>query len=213
MFRSVAADVVSENGEQKPELLLQTYRELYFKPPSTTDCDRVAIEEQNFLGLPGIPFDDVDPAKAIPACEAALKAQPDSARLHNNLARAYEKAERLNEALEQYKAAAAAGYPPAINALGIMYLSGCGLPAREVETGVRDIARARELGNLSARATLTSHDLLPYVDEDGGQATREVARAGGRLSRDTGRQIGPQAESGTRKLSEAEAASAKGPDA
>jgi TPR repeat protein len=167
MFRNVANDVVGETGKQKPELLLQTYRELYLRVPHITDCDRVAIEEQNFLGLPGIPFDDVNPAKAIPACKTALKEQPDSARLHNNIARAYEKVGRLDEAFRHYKASADAGYPPAINALGIMYLSGCGLAAPNVKTGIRNIARASDLGNLSARATLTSHDLLPYVDEGG----------------------------------------------
>lgn len=180
MFVRVAADVLQETrGEQKPEYLAQTSRQLFVRPPAATDCDRLAIEGQNFMGLPGIPFDDVDPNKAIPACEAALKALPTSARLNNNLARAYEKGGRLPDAFRHYKAAADAGYPPAINALGIAYLAGCGIPQREVETGVRTIARAKELGNLSARATLTSHDVLDYVGANGVTRLQRALSAAG----------------------------------
>lgn len=168
MFVRVAADVVQETrGLQRPEYLAQTSRQLFLRPPAATECDRLAIEGQNFMGIAGVPFDDVDPSRAVPACEAALAARPASARLNNNLARAYEKAGRLPEAFRHYKAAADAGYPPAINALGIAYLAGCGLPAREVETGIRTIARARALGSLSARATLTSHDVLDHVEPQG----------------------------------------------
>ena len=48
-----------------------------------------------------------------------------------------------------------------------MYLSGCGLPGPDIETGVKLVTSARALGNLSTRASLTSHDLLPHIGEDG----------------------------------------------
>jgi len=168
IFRQAAADVQRDtNGVQKPEYLVQTSRALFLRTPYITVCDRLAIEGQNFLGLAGVPFDDVDPKKAIPACEDALKNFPDSARLHNNVARAYEKAERLTDALKDYRIAADMGYAPAINSLGIAYLAGCGLPGPKVAEGVKLIAQARALGNLSARASLTSHDVLKFVDEAG----------------------------------------------
>lgn len=168
IFRQAAADVQRDtNGVQKPEYLVQTSRALFLRTPYITDCDRVAIEGQNFLGLAGIPFDDVDPTKAVPACEDALRTFPDSARLHNNLARAYEKAERLADALRHYQISANMGYAPAINSLGIAYLAGCGLPKPNVPDGVKLIAQARSLGNLSARASLTSQDLLKFVGEAG----------------------------------------------
>lgn len=167
IFRQAAADVQRDTGgQQRPEYVVQTSRPLFLRVPYVTDCDREAIEGQNFLGIAGIPFDDIIAAKAIPACEAALKQLPDSARINNNIARAYEKAERLGEALKHYKLSADAGYAPAINALGIMYLAGCGLPGPDIEAGIKLIANARALGNLSARASLTSHDLLPYISED-----------------------------------------------
>jgi peptidoglycan hydrolase-like protein with peptidoglycan-binding domain len=168
VFRRVAADVLVETtGAQHPEFLVQNSRLLYFTTPTVTACDKTASDEQNFLGLKGVPFDDVDPTQAVPACEAAVNAQPDSARLNHNLARAYEKSERLVEALEHYRKSAGMGYPPAINALGIMYLGGCGLPRRQPEMGIKEIARARALGDLSARASLTAHDVLPYVKQSG----------------------------------------------
>jgi tetratricopeptide (TPR) repeat protein len=168
IFRQAAADVQRDtNGVQKPEYIVQTSRALFLRTPYITDCDRVAIEGQNFLGLAGIPFDDVDPKKAVPACEDALKQFPNSARLHNNIARAYEKAERLTEALQQYQIAADMGYAPAINSLGIAYLAGCGLPAPKVADGVKLIVQARALGNLSARASLTSQDVLKFVGDAG----------------------------------------------
>jgi tetratricopeptide (TPR) repeat protein len=168
IFRQAAADVQRDtDGAQKPEYLVQTSRALFLRTPYITDCDRDAIEGQNFLGLAGVPFDDVDPNKSIPACEDALKKFPDSARLHNNMGRAYEKAERLVEALQQYQISANMGYAPAINSLGIAFLAGCGLPAPKVQEGVKLIAQARALGNLSARASLTSHDLLKFISEAG----------------------------------------------
>ena len=168
IFRQAAADVQRDtNGVQKPEYLVQTSRALFLRTPYITDCDRLAIEGQNFLGLSGVPFDDVDPKKAIPACEEALKQFPDSARLHNNIARAYEKSERLPEALVHYQTSADMGYAPAINSLGIAYLAGCGLPVPKIAEGVQLIAQARALGNLSARASLTSQDILKFVSADG----------------------------------------------
>lgn len=180
IFRQAAADVQRDTGGvQRPEYLVQTSRPLYLRIPYVTDCDRDAIEGQNFLGIPGVPFDDVDAQVAIPACEAALKAMPDSARLHNNLGRAYEKAERLADALKQYQIAAAAGYAPAINAYGIARLTGCGLPKRDVEGGLKLISEARGLGNMSARATLTSHDMLKFVDQPGmKRLQQELTRRG-----------------------------------
>ena len=168
IFRQAAADVQRDTaGSQRPEYVVQTSRPLFLRIPYVTDCDREAIEGQNFLGIAGIPFDDINAAKAISACETALKQLPDSARINNNIARAYEKAERLRDAFKHYKLSADAGYAPAINALGIMYLSGCGLPGPDIETGIKLVTNARALGNLSARASLTSHDLLPHIGEDG----------------------------------------------
>lgn len=171
MFRLAAGDVLAgTNGMQKPEYLVQTSRTLFFRPPNITECDRFAVDARNFIGVKGIAFEDIDAVKAVPACLDAVAAEPESARLKHNLARSLEKAERLSEALEQYQAAADKGHPAAINALGIMYLAGCGMVRPDVARALQLISRARDLGDLEAASTLTAHDLLPYLS-DGGKAT------------------------------------------
>ena len=168
MFRLVAADVLVETRNvQKPEYLVQTSRALFFVPPHITACDELAGETQNTLSVKGVAFDEINASKAIPACEAALKNDPESPRVMHNLARAYEKSERLNDALKLYTASAERFYTPAINSLGVMYLSGCGLPGPDVEKGVGLITQARGLGHLESRTMLTSIDVLKSVDANG----------------------------------------------
>ncbi len=180
MFRLAAGDVLaSTNGVQKPEYLVQTSRTLFFRPPNITDCDRFAVDARNFVGLKGITFEDIDAVKAVPACLDAVAGEPQSARLQHNLARALEKAERLTEALEHYQAAADKGHPAAINALGIMYLAGCGMAKPDVAHALQLISRARDLGDLEAGSTLTSQDLLPYLSDNGKTAlTQALAQTG-----------------------------------
>lgn len=180
MFRLAAGDVLaSTGGVQKPEYLVQTSRTLFFRPPNITECDRLAVDARNFIGAKGVSFEDIDAIKAVPACLEAVAAEPDSARLIHNLARSLEKAERLSEALEQYETAAGKGHPAAINALGIMYLAGCGMAKPDVAKALQLISRARDLGDLEAGATLTSHDLLPYLSGSGRTALAEaLSRAG-----------------------------------
>ena len=69
--------------------------------------------------------------------------------------------------MRHYRIAAEFGYAPAINSLGIAYLAGCGLPSPLIAEGVKLMVRARALGNLSARAGLTSHDILKFIDGAG----------------------------------------------
>lgn len=180
MFRLAAGEVLaSTDGMQKPEYLVQTSRMLFFRPPNITECDRLAVDARNFVGAKGISFEDIDAIKAVPACLEAVAAEPDSARLTHNLARSLEKAERLSEALEQYQAAADKGHPAAINALGIMYLAGCGMAKPDVARALQLISRARDVGDLEAGATLTSHDLLPHLSDGGKTALAEaLAQAG-----------------------------------
>jgi len=175
MFRLAAGEVLaSTGGVQKPEYLVQTSRTLFFLPPNITECDRLAVDARNFIGVKGISFEDIDAIRAVPACLDAVAAEPASARLIHNLARSLEKAERLSEALEQYQVAADKGHPAAINALGIMYLAGCGMAKPDVGRALQLISRARDLGDLEAGATLTSQDLLPYLSEGGKTALADA---------------------------------------
>jgi TPR repeat protein len=167
LFRQVAADVlISTKGVQRPEFLVQTSRVLYFKDGIVTDCDRAAVEQENYLGLVGIPFEDVNPAVAVPVCEEAVRKDPTSSRLMNNLGRAYERAGRLEDALTWYARGHQAGNIQATNALGVAYIAGCGMPEPEIEKGVELLIEAKARGSRDARASLTAHDLTDYVSAD-----------------------------------------------
>jgi TPR repeat protein len=167
LFRQVAADVlVSTKGAQRPEFLVQTSRALFFKDSIVTECDQAAVEQENYLGLAGIPFEDVNPAVAVPACEKAVIEDPTSSRLMNNLGRAYERAGRLEEALVWYARGHKAGNIQATNALGVAYIAGCGLAKPRVEEGVELLVEAKDRGSRDARASLTSHDLTSYLSAD-----------------------------------------------
>jgi len=171
MFRRAAAHVLDETeGRQKPEYLVQTSRTLFFRPSFRTECDELAAEKQNFVGVPGVAFDDINTAAAIPACRAAVAAEPDSPRLRHNLARALEKGQQLKEALAEYAKAADYGLPASINALGIMYLAGCGMDSPNVLRGVSLMVRAARFGDLEAETSLTAHDLLPHLSDRGRQS-------------------------------------------
>ena len=94
-----------------------------------TDCDRYAASDQDpqHIGV-GVPFDKMDPALAIPACEAAVRQYPNSSRLAYQLGRAYYKANNFDAALSQLRTPANQGYAVAQTTLGVMYENGQGVP-------------------------------------------------------------------------------------
>ncbi len=166
MLRQVAGDVVMETkGDQKPEYMVQTSKSLFLTKSFITECDKLAADTGNFIGVESVSFGDIDAKKAIPACEEAIKLYPGSARLKNSLARAYEKSRQFKKALKYYQAAADQGHRAAINALGVAYLAGCGMPKPDVKKGLTLIHKARELGHPESDATLTTHNVLPYISD------------------------------------------------
>ena len=107
------------------------------------DCER--------LGAPAPPFATPaqlkeaktrDYSRAIPVCEAAVAANPNEPRLQYLLGFAYDLTKSYLAALPHYSKAAASGYPPAQDALGVMFATGHGV--------VKDAQRAFELFSKSA---------------------------------------------------------------
>ena len=183
MFRRTAAHVIeATEGSQKPEYLMQTSRALFFQVPSITNCDRLAVEAQNYIGLPGIAFEDIDATRAIPACEAALRMEPESPRLMHNLARAYERGRLLKDALDYYRRAAEFGAPASLNALGVMYLAGCGMKKRDVAKGVELMMRAARFGSVDAERAVVAHDLFPHLSPLGRQIIKSALFGRGHYS-------------------------------
>jgi hypothetical protein len=75
----------------------------------------------------GVPFEQINPTLAVPACIDAVRQHPNDPRLSFQLGRAYLKAKDFDSALEQYLKAAGQNYAPAQYDLGVMYANGEGV--------------------------------------------------------------------------------------
>ena len=112
------------------------------------DCDRLAAHplDSDRIG-PGLKWDELNPQRAITACESALATYPDTARFHYQLARALEKAKRYAEAVIRYEAAVQRGYAKAQARLGFFYFNGMhGLP-KEVDTAIKLFRKSVKQGS------------------------------------------------------------------
>ena len=98
-----------------------------------TDCDTHAASDQDpQRKVTGVPFANVNPALAVPACEEAVRQYPNSTRLSFQLGRAYQKANNFTAALQQFRKAAEQNYAVAQTSLGFMYANGQGVPRDEM---------------------------------------------------------------------------------
>jgi len=89
-------------------------------------CDLLAAERDNSVGVPGVEFDNIDAKQAIPACESAVRSEPDNPRLQHNLGRAYEAAGRYGDAVDRYSKAAEFGWASSQNNLAVDLILGRG---------------------------------------------------------------------------------------
>jgi uncharacterized protein len=93
-----------------------------------TDCDRYAASATDpQRKATGVPLGNVNPALAAPACEAAVRQYPKSARLIFQLGRAYYKADNFPAAAEEFRKAADQGHAEAQSDLAVMYRDGQGV--------------------------------------------------------------------------------------
>lgn len=107
---------------------------------SVLDCDRYAASNNDTgttAGRAGVRFQDLDPGKAKPACEAAYRENPDMARLAFQLARTEVKLQNYERAKTLLEEAVSKGYMLAAVELGLIYDVGMGVPA--------DLNKAAEL--------------------------------------------------------------------
>ena len=134
------------------------------KPAAPTDaetaisaCDRLAaspIDPTRPAGVVGLEFDELDAASAIPACRAALAAEPDNPRLQFELGRAEMKAGGADEeVLGLFRKSAAAGNAGGMNGLGLAYERGIGAP-RDMSEALSWYRRSAEAGNRAAMRRL-----------------------------------------------------------
>jgi hypothetical protein len=97
-----------------------------------TDCDRLAAHPSDPDRVTtGVPERSVDTAAAIPACQAAVAADPANGRLNYQLARALGYAGRGAEAAPYRDAAVKAEHPQALFVVGYIHLLGLNDAAKD----------------------------------------------------------------------------------
>lgn len=88
---------------------------------TVTDCDRLAANPPDPDRVaPGVEREDVELAKAIDACRAAVVASPDVGRLSYQLGRCLFYSGQISEALTSFRQAASLGYRQAHFILGLI---------------------------------------------------------------------------------------------
>lgn len=179
MFRVAAANVVRETGGgQRPEYLVRLTDEVFFSRPQPSDCDYFAIAPYNQVGIPGVEFDAIKPARAIVACEEALAAEPDHPRFLHNLGRAFDAATDYGKAVEYYRKSSDRGYIPAFSTLGVMYINGQGTKQDFVE-GVRLLKHAAGLGYRLSKVALRNQDFTVLFKQNEFKALQAALRDAG----------------------------------
>jgi len=159
--RSVIAET---KGRQQPEHRMALTGPLYLVSRETPlQCDVLAAEPDNDVSVAGVEFEEIDVAKALPACEADSAKNPNSPRLMHNLAKTLERSGKLSEAAAMYRKSAERGYDWAQTYLAVAYMEGTGVEP-DMKEGVQWLRRAFEQGNRQALVTYTELDLSRAFD-------------------------------------------------
>jgi len=117
-----------------------------FAQDIVTDCDRYAASHLDpQRKAVGVDLDKIDFSLAVPACEQAVRQFPDGMRLAYQLGRAYERANKLTAAVEQYRKAADQNYAAAQLALAELYAAGQGV-ARDEQQYIFWVRKAADQG-------------------------------------------------------------------
>jgi TPR repeat protein len=111
-----------------------------------TDCDTYAASDLDpQRKAKGVPYDELNSALVISACESALRSYPNSSRLLFQLGRAYYKNKDFKSAFVQWRRAAERGYPNAEYNVGLMYKNAQGI-VRDDRQAVAWYRKAAEHG-------------------------------------------------------------------
>jgi tetratricopeptide (TPR) repeat protein len=146
---------------------------------TANNCDLMAAERDNNVGVPGVEFNRIVTAKAIPACENAVWADASNPRLMHNLGRSYDAAGKYPEAAHWYGEAIGLDWASSQNNLGVLYLYGRGVPL-DFAKGVELLRTAAERGagkeEAAQRATANyaETDFTPLFDDDAGAARASI---------------------------------------
>lgn len=148
--------------------------------PRVKRCDALAAgtdDPDRPRDVTGVKLGRIEASEAIEACRGAASAHPSLRRLHYQLGRAYDRAERSKEAFSAYDRAARAGSVSAMNNLATLYEYGQGVKRSQAEA-YRLYRQAGEAGNVVALANAAR--MLEYgngIPRDEAQAVALYKRA------------------------------------
>lgn len=166
LVRTTQSVIADTKGRQQPEHRMALTGPLYLvSRPKPLDCDMLAAEPDNDVSVTGVEFEEIDPAKALPACKADQAKNPTSPRLMHNLGRSLERAGRLEDAVAMYRRSAERGYDWAQVYLAVAHMEGTGVDP-DMKEGVAWLRKAFELGNRQALVSYTELDLTDvFIDK------------------------------------------------
>jgi TPR repeat protein len=124
--------------------------------------------------IAGVDVSKIDTKVALPACQAALNAAPDDARLLFQMGLIFEHLKDYSKALSYYEKAIAHGHAEAQARLGCLYAAGQGGLAENKQEAVRLYKMAADQGNAFGQAGLGAAYQLGAggLPKDEGQAAR-----------------------------------------
>lgn len=125
-----------------------------------TECDRLANhpDDPNKL-TPGVGEKKVDLERAIPACEAAVKADPENPRLNYQLGRVYGYSGQGEKAYPYRNKAVAAGYPQALFVIGYITFHGFNKQPKDVCRGAELIRQSAIADRFAGQIAFTHYAL------------------------------------------------------
>jgi TPR repeat protein len=141
------------------------------QPAYVTACDILtAHPDDTTRTADPVPFNERDAARAVPACEEAVRQHPNQPRLRYQLGLANDSARRYAESFSHYRQAANSDYTAAGFALGWAYANGEGTP-RDDSAAIRWYQWAAERGHSAAQNT------LGFMYENGRGVTPSLSQA------------------------------------
>lgn len=161
-----------ENVEEVVFFTKKDISELW--PAPIADCDRHAASpfyKHRPPYVEGVKLDKVDVARAIPACRAAVAANPEELRFVFQLGRALGAGKQFDEAARYYREAADEGDARAMNSLALAYENGNGV-ARNLAEAIRLYRKAADAGDAVAMYNLADM----YERGAGTKADRKEAK-------------------------------------
>lgn len=125
-----------------------------------TPCDIEASHgDDPYSVAPGVSQQDMDFARAMAACEAAVEADPGNPRLRYQLARVYGYSGQGEKAYPHREAAIAADYPQALFVNGYLHFLGINKARKDICRAGSLFRRSAQYGRLAGQVGFTRYAL------------------------------------------------------